>query len=561
MMVTQQRSAGGAGAIADKLGLLKFPDNGLELDAAALLLLQHLARGDAVLARQLLQLGAEDSLKALLASRPAELHNLLSTTLALLTSGSVSTSMACLPQAPTHPSGRGGPGWAAGLLAPHRPTAPLSGCSSLSLRSSTDSQPCPAKRGSRHTGQVPSQLLEGPPPAPHSQHCSAWTVGEGAPPSFPHTLTPAPGYDQHRHVSGGQGPQPQAAQPPLPVNRPLDIEFASATLMLTPGPHSSHPPSLPHTRPGSAAHYSGVMGTALPCGPPSHSSHSTPCHVRASSCDSLAQPRGAPGPGSAASHPWRRSVTPSITPCATPHGSTSLQLHGALPPNAPHHDQGHRAAGMRGGGGGGSSQAAGRQRPEGGAVSGPSLADLQASLGGDAECDWLLAPVAVGEADQQVLVEVVVRLRLLAEPDRVVGPALQPLLLDLRDLSCQAILKPHAMLSRLATAAPQELRSALRVDFPPEVLLQQEGLMRDAALGHGGWGAGVPSGCNVTTLAVALALKLFPLLRDPAMHAPLLPVVEVLVQLLLARRPPGGGGAGGRHGMEAGGRAAEEAQG
>ncbi|GFH24728.1 hypothetical protein HaLaN_22579 [Haematococcus lacustris] len=206
-------------------GLLKFPDNGLELDAAALLLLQHLARGDAVLARQLLQLGAEDSLKALLASRPAELHNLLSTTLALLTSGSVSTSMACLPQAPTHPSGRGGPGWAAGLLAPHRPPAPLSGCSSLSLRSSTDSQPCPAKRGSTgHAGQAPSQLLEGPPPAPHSQHCSAWTVGEGAPPSLSHTLTPAPGYDQHRHVSGGQGPPPQAAQPPLPVNRPLDIE-------------------------------------------------------------------------------------------------------------------------------------------------------------------------------------------------------------------------------------------------------------------------------------------------------------------------------------------------
>lgn len=65
-------------------GLLRYEDNGAQLDAAALLLLQRTAAAFPLTAKQLLQLGAEDVLRALRPACPPDLRHLLDSTLSAL---------------------------------------------------------------------------------------------------------------------------------------------------------------------------------------------------------------------------------------------------------------------------------------------------------------------------------------------------------------------------------------------------------------------------------------------------------------------------------------------
>ncbi len=71
-------------------GLLQFEDNGEQLDATALLLLQRIAGSFPAAARQLLQCGCEDQLRAARANRSPDIQQLIDATLSTLMSAPVS---------------------------------------------------------------------------------------------------------------------------------------------------------------------------------------------------------------------------------------------------------------------------------------------------------------------------------------------------------------------------------------------------------------------------------------------------------------------------------------
>ncbi|KAF5833752.1 hypothetical protein DUNSADRAFT_9819 [Dunaliella salina] len=83
-LLSQQDFLQDRAILTNLLGLLKFDSNGAQVDASALLLLQRVASSFPLAARQLLQLGTEDSLRLLRPKRTPDLHPLIDSALSQL---------------------------------------------------------------------------------------------------------------------------------------------------------------------------------------------------------------------------------------------------------------------------------------------------------------------------------------------------------------------------------------------------------------------------------------------------------------------------------------------
>ena len=354
-------------------GLLKLEDNGAQLDAAALLLIQRIASSFPLAARQLLQMGMEDALRSLKPNRSPDLHQLFDSTLSAV------ISSAAAPPSVT--------------ATPYHPTSSVSGSISVGARF--------------HTGAASTRQSIDTAYAVDMSHASL-------------ARSTLPTDASHVSASGstmahGGPPQPLPRQLPNPVNRPLEHEFASAAVHAT-TPASFQLATL--TAPLSAATSAAMAWSpakstttgAAPQPTPSWASRYTGV------VDSVAIGGSVLGPHGGASMAWPGGETPASTARA-PNAPAAHQQ-----PVAASHQ--HLSSDAR--------AVVSRLRADRGvsdgptdtAVNGAGIASVTSSVPPH-ESDWLLPSLSLGAGDEQYLFDLVVRMKYLQDPVNIVGPALQ----------------------------------------------------------------------------------------------------------------------------------------
>lgn len=338
--------------------LLKFEDNGAQLDASALLLLQRIASTFPAAGRQLLQLGAEDVLRRLKPIRPPDMQQLIDNCLISITTAPMQHETPLLPSAGTGTSITGS-------------------TSATGWRSSVDGMAALSMAASRAPAIIP----------PHTQPLS----------SQPQTSVSAASIHASGHTQ--------------PVARPLEQEFASA-VQATPASRMRQPLSMPSAVGWTPAKsHSNLVDSVT----------ATPSHFSGVMDTAPAKPIGA---------------GPAWDGFSVRQGASSQPTPAAPPTTAPAYlSQDAQAVVARM-----------RQERSGGAPSQGLVASLSTSVPADVS-DWLLPAVCLSPSDEQYLFELIVRLKYLEDPDRIVAPAVL------------------------------ELLACCTVDFPAEVLVTRPGLL------------------------------------------------------------------------------------
>lgn len=360
-------------------GLLKQQDNGVQLDASALMLLQRVASSFPLAAKQLLQMGVEDTLRELRPSRDPSLQQLMDSTLSTIMSAPVLAAPAYSQSVTATPA--------------HAPSASVFGSISAG--------------GARAGGAslASSQWRQASALRTSASFSTAWA----------------------RSLAGA------AAVPP--VNRPLELEFSTAgqaTPAWPPAPSaqdnylrnsmSEAPASalrasmaMPPSAAGSAAAYAWTpaqagAGIGLAQSTPSMVSHLT----GATGVMDTAQPasRWTQGQRStAAGATWaEREAQSQAQPLSQPSFAEHLSAD-ALAVVGRMRAERAKQEGAQGLDSGGSSK-------------GGSLLDLVAAVPAE-PTDWLLPGVTLSPGDEQHLFELVMRLKYVEDPARIVAPAVQ----------------------------------------------------------------------------------------------------------------------------------------
>lgn len=306
-------------------GLLKFDDNGVQVDAAVLLLLQKLCSAFPSVGRQLLQHGAEDTLRDARLSRSSDVQQLIDATLGSITSAPMGGPTEILGL----PAGTGATPWSSAAAAPGAP------------------------------GSLPPMA---PPIARPLELEFASAVAQQTP-----AVT--------AHIMPFTAPMPPSTSATFGWTPSKQVQSASGSTTPTPAAMAA-----PHTGVMDTVLHRG--GGAFARGTPARPVDATPAHHMTSMVPARAAATAAGATGTAA---------------ATSYLSGDAQ---AL------------VARMR-------AERSGAALPQG------VVANLAAVSGVPADAsDWLLAPVALSPTDEQLLFDLVARLKYLEDPGRIVAPAL-----------------------------------------------------------------------------------------------------------------------------------------